>query len=174
MTILSPGMLSQPDKIQRFHSIDDMRKNLEGFGNEYINLTSEIKNLVDEEHKKFGEDSTNGEWPYSYEISLLGQNNYGVDLNNDGIPEIVVDIGLYCMGNGGCTSPMYSFDNETKKFSNIGQINIRNYEISDIKVNGWLMFHDYWRMGACERIKSTYYHKDNVYKLETKKTINIC
>lgn len=174
VTTFSPGIFSQSNKVQRFYSINDMRKSLEGFGSEYINLTSEIKNLVDAEHEKIGGDAANGEWSYSYEISILGQNNYGVDLNSDGIPEIVVDVGLYCMGSGGCTSPIYSFDNETKKFSKIGQINTRNYEISDIKVNGWLIFHDYWKLGVCERIKSTYYYKDNFYKIETQKTINIC
>lgn len=164
--------VSDENVIKRFNSINDMRENLEGFNSEYLDFASEFVNLVEAERKS--DDGSPGEWPYTYEITLLGQNDYGIDSNEDGAPELVVDVGLNCMGNGGCASPIYAFNLEKGKLLRIGEINTRNYGISEIKVNGWLMLHDTWKSGLCDRIKTTYSYGENGYIPESEETINLC
>ncbi len=158
--------------VKRFNSINDMRMNLEGFNSEYLDLVSKYEGLVEDKRKSYGGDF--GTWPLTFDILLLGENNYGVDLNEDGVPEIQVYVGFDCMGTGGCFSSIYSFNLDSKKLVRIAGVNIRNYYVSDVKIDGWFVLHDFWRLGACEELKSTYSFRGGEYIVESKETINHC
>ncbi len=165
------SVTSEP--LTRYYSIEAMREEANGFNRAYLEMLKEIDSFIENEVKADLNVTPDSEWRFEYEVSLLNQDMGGLDLNNDGYPELVVEVPIFC-GSGGCQFEIYSFDRKSKTINSIGSLPVSNYHLTGRTIEGWAVISGKWKMGACESIISLYTFNQGQYKEESSKTEKYC
>ncbi|WP_117232824.1 hypothetical protein [Vibrio maerlii] len=167
---ISSEAAMQSDPIKRYTSIESMQQEVPGFTNAFETLEVDIGHWFEEQ---FGQVL---EKPFSsaYSIDVLhSDKGNAFDLNQDGLPELMLSSHLFC-GTGGCTTDIYTFNQETEAFEVIGNVSTRNLEPTGQTINDWLALKATWKNGMCSRTEFEYVYQNGEYVISQQNDVELC